>query len=107
MAPYEVKSRSTITTWGRFPAFLQRMKIVIYIFSTLFFFMALAVMLAFLRNRHYGLFLIALAYGAGAGLALVLMHWWPLVAGFALVWAIKLLGLEPEVEVEVERDNES
>lgn len=69
--------------------------------------MALGVMLAFLRNRHYGLFLIGVAYGAAAGLALVLMHWWPLVAGFALVWAIKLLGLEPKMEAEVERDNES
>ncbi|MBX9811953.1 MAG: hypothetical protein K2Y16_10130 [Burkholderiales bacterium] len=73
------------------------MKIILYIFSALFFFMALAVMFAFHHTRHYGLFLIALAYGAAAGLALVLMHWWPLVAGFALAWAMKLLGLEPKV----------
>ena len=31
-------------------------------------------------------------------LALALPHWWPLVAGFVLVWMLKLLGLEPRVE---------
>ncbi len=73
------------------------MNIIITIFSTFFVLMTLAVMFAFYRTRHYGLFLIGLTYGAAAGLALVLMHWWPLVAGFALAWAMKLLGLEQEV----------
>lgn len=73
------------------------MNIIITIFSILFFLMALAVMFAFHRTRHFGLFLIGLSYGAAAGMALALMHWWPLVAGFTLAWAMKLLGLEPEV----------
>lgn len=73
------------------------MNIIIYIFSTFFVLMALAVMFAFYRTRHYGLFLIGLTYGASAGMALVLMHWWPLTAGFALVWVMKTVGLEPEV----------
>ncbi len=73
------------------------MNIIIYIFSTFFVLMALGVMFAFYRTRHYGLFLIGLTYGASAGLALVLTHWWPLTAGIALAWAMKLAGLEPEV----------
>ena len=73
------------------------MNIIIYIVSTFFVLMALAVMFAFYRTRHYGLFLIGLAYGASAVMALVLMHWGPLVAGIALAWAMKLVGLEPEV----------
>ncbi len=74
------------------------MNIVIYIFSAFFIFMALTVTFAFYRTRHFGLFLIALAYGVSAGAALTLMHWWPLAAGFALAWAIKLLGLEPNAD---------
>ena len=71
------------------------MKIIIYIFSGFFILMALAVMFAFSRNRHYGLFLIGLAYGTSAVVALMLMHWGPLVAGFALAWGMKMIGLEP------------
>jgi hypothetical protein len=28
----------------------------------------------------------------------VLMHWWPLVAGFVLVWVLRFLGLDPDVQ---------
>ena len=71
------------------------MNIIITIFSMLFLFMAVAVMFAFSRNRHYGLFLIGLAYGTSAVVALMMMHWGPLVAGFALAWGMKMIGLEP------------
>jgi len=37
-------------------------------------------------------------YGASGVLAIALPHWWPLVAGFVLVWLLKLLGLEPSHE---------
>jgi hypothetical protein len=47
------------------------------------------------RTRHHGVLLLGLAYGASAVLAVVLMHWWPLVAGFVLVWVLRLLGLDP------------
>ena len=73
------------------------MNIIIAIFSTLFALMALAVMFAYFRTGHLGLLLIALAYGASAVVALVLVHWWPLTAGFALVWVMKMIGLEPQV----------
>jgi len=71
------------------------MNLIIYVFSTSFVLMALALLFAYQRTRHYGLFLMGLAYGASAALALVLMHWWPLAAGFALVWGMKLAGLDP------------
>ena len=40
----------------------------------------------------------ALADAMSAVLAVVLTHWWPLAAGFALVWILRLLGLDPDVE---------
>lgn len=72
------------------------MDIVIYLFAASFVFMAIALMITYQRTRHYGVFLLGLAYGASAVIAIVLVHWWPLVAGFVLVWLLRLLGLDPD-----------
>lgn len=74
------------------------MNIVIVIFSVFFILISMAVLFAYFRSGHLGLGLIGFTYGASGVLALVLMHWWPLTAGFALVWMMKMIGLEPAVE---------
>ena len=79
------------------------MHIIIYVFAASFIFMAVALMITYKRTRHYGVFLLGLTYAASAVLAVVLMHWWPLVAGFALVWVLRFLGLDPDVK---KNDNE-
>jgi len=71
------------------------MQIIVYIFAASFFFMAVALMFTYQRTRHYGVLLLGITYAASAGLAIVLTHWWPLVAGFVLVWILRLLGLDP------------
>jgi uncharacterized membrane protein HdeD (DUF308 family) len=73
------------------------MQIIVYFFAASFVFMAAALMVTYKRTRHYGVFLLALAYAVSAVLAVVLMHWWPLVAGFVLVWVLRFLGLDPDV----------
>jgi len=73
------------------------MEIIIYVFAASFVFMAVALILTYRRTRHYGVLLLAVTYGAAAGIAIVLTHWWPLVAGFVLVWVLRLLGLDPDV----------
>ena len=73
--------------------------VLIYVFSGSFILMALALFFAYRRTSHYGMFLMGITYGAAAGLALALMHWWPLVAGFVLVWILKLLGLDPGLNI--------
>lgn len=72
------------------------MDILIYLFAASFVFMALALMLTYQRTRHYGVLLLGLTYAASAALAIMLTHWWPLVAGFVLVWVLRLLGLDPD-----------
>ncbi len=72
------------------------MTIVIYLFAASFVFMAIALMITYRRTRHYGVFLLGLTYGASAVIAIMLTHWWPLVAGFLLVWVLRLLGLDPD-----------
>ena len=71
------------------------MHIVVYIFAALFILLAVGLAFAYYRERQPGTLLMAVAYGASAGAALALMTWWPLIAGFAIVWALKLMGLDP------------
>ena len=69
--------------------------IVIYFLGAAFIFWAGALLFAYQRTRHYGVLLIGITFGAAGMLAIVLVHWWPLVAGFALGWLLRLLGLDP------------
>ena len=84
------------------------MKWIIYVFAFLFIAMGLAVFYAYSRNKHNGLLLMGATYTASAILALVIMEWWPLVAGFALVWIMRAMGMEPElVQPKIEAETEA
>lgn len=69
---------------------------VLYVFAGLFIALALAMLYVYYRERHIGMFLMGVAYGTAGALAIMVSHWWPLVAGFVLVWMLKMLGLEME-----------
>jgi hypothetical protein len=69
--------------------------ILVYIVSTLFILLAAGLLFAYIRERHPGTLLMAVAYGTSAYVALALMTWWPLVVGFVLAWVFRLIGLEP------------
>ena len=71
---------------------------IIYVLAGLFIVLSCAMLYAYYRGRNFGLFIMGVTYGTSGVLALTLPHWWPLVAGFVLVWLLKLLGLEPSVE---------
>jgi hypothetical protein len=71
---------------------------VVYCFAGLFVSMGLALFFAFARKRHYGLLVLGITYTSSAILAIVTKEWWPLVAGFALAWALRAMGMEPEPE---------
>ena len=81
------------------------MDIIIYFFAASFIFMAAALMITYRRTRHYGVFLLGITYAVAAVLAIVITHWWPLVAGFALVWVLRFLGLDPDVRKEDRPDS--
>lgn len=72
------------------------MEIVIYIFAAGFLFMSGALLYAYHRSRHYGLFLIGLSYGVGGIIAIIAADWWPLAAAFALGWLLRMAGLDPD-----------
>jgi hypothetical protein len=71
---------------------------VTYGFASLFIVLASAMFFAYYRSSHFGLFIMGVTYAASGLLAFAIAHWWPLVAGFVLVWLLRLLGLEPRVE---------
>lgn len=74
------------------------MTYLIYGLGGLFIALSTAMLFAYHRTGHFGVFIMAVTYAASGALAMFLVHWWPLVAGFALVWILKLLGLEPGAE---------
>lgn len=80
------------------------MNLVIYILSSLFILMSLALLFAYSRTRNDGLLLMSMTYGASAGLALMLVHWWPLAAGFVLAWALRLLGFDRGPNTEAKQE---
>ena len=69
--------------------------IVVYIVGSIFLVLALGLTFAYIRERQPGTLLMAAAYGASALAAMVLVEWWPLVAGFIVAWAFKIMGLDP------------
>ena len=71
---------------------------VIYVFASLFIVLAAAMLFAYYRSSHFGLFIMGVTYAASGLLAFAIAHWWPLVAGFILAWLLRLLGLEPRIE---------
>ena len=77
---------------------------VIYFFAAGFLLIAGAMVFAWYRSRHFGLLMMATTYASSGVLAFALPHWWPLVVGFVLVWLLRLIGLEPKVELPDEED---
>ena len=71
------------------------MEIVLYVFAGLFLLLSLTLIFAYYRTRHPGLVLMASTYGTAAVLSVLLMHWWPLVAGFVLAWLLRMMGMDP------------
>lgn len=71
---------------------------VIYSFSVLFASMGGALFFAYWRTKHHGLLLLGITYFVAALAAIVLKDWWPLVAGFGLVWVMRMMGIEPKAE---------
>ena len=71
---------------------------VTYTVAGLFIVLAFTMLYVFYRSSHFGMFVMGLTYGCAGLLAILLGQWWPLIAGFVLVWLLKWLGLDPSDE---------
>lgn len=79
------------------------MVFLVYIFSTIFIFLALVMLFTYHRTRHPGMFLLAFTYGASAVLALMLLQTWPLLVGFIFAWILRIMGMEPETDAKKDK----
>ena len=71
------------------------MAIIIYILAGLSILLAIGGLSAYAQTKHIGLLLSSLVSIGFSVLAIVLVHWWPLIVGFGLNWGLRLLGLDP------------
>ena len=78
---------------------MNLLNLVICLFASLFVVVSVMMLWAYRRLRHFGLFIMALTYGVSAALAFALLHWWPLVAGYGIVWMLKFIGLDPDRDI--------
>jgi hypothetical protein len=78
------------------------MAILIYILAGLSIVLAIGGLSAYAQSKQIGLLLSSIVSIGFSVTAIVLVHWWPLVVGFALNWGLKLLGLDPSARAEKE-----
>lgn len=71
------------------------MAIIVYVLSSISILLAIGGFYAYAASRHIGLLLSSVVSIGFSILAITLVHWWPLVVGFAINWGLRLLGLDP------------
>ncbi len=71
---------------------------VVYSFAAMFGCWGLALFFAYSRSKHHGLLLLGMTFASAGILAAVITHWWPLVAGFAISWVLRAMGMDPPAE---------
>ena len=71
------------------------MSFVTYILAGISIVLAIGGLSAYSKTKRIGLLLSSII-SIGFGItAIILVHWWPLVAGFVINLALKFLGLDP------------
>jgi len=71
------------------------MAIVIYILAGLSILLAIGGLSAYAQTKHVGLLLSSIVSIVFSTLAIVLLHWWPLIVGFSINWTLRLIRLDP------------
>ena len=71
------------------------MEYIIYALAALSILLAIGGLAAFKQSGHIGLLLSSIVSIGFSVLAIVQVAWWPLLVGFGLNWALRLLGLDP------------
>lgn len=71
------------------------MDIVIFTFAGISILLAIGGLVACSESKHPGLLISSVISIVFSGMAIYLVHWWPLILGFAANWGIRLLGFDP------------
>ena len=71
---------------------------VVYSFALMFVSWGLALFFAYSRSKHHGLLLLGMTFAAAGIAAAAMTEWWPLLAGFAMAWVLRAMGMDPPPE---------
>ncbi len=71
------------------------MELLIYALAGISIVLAIGGLSAYSATKHIGLLLSSIVSIGFSVLAIVLIHWWPLLVGFGINLALKLGGLDP------------
>lgn len=72
------------------------MIILLYFFSSMFIVLGFMMLFGFWRTRRWEFILLSFVY-AGSGIAGgSSAQWWPLIAGFVVVWLLKFAGYDAD-----------
>jgi hypothetical protein len=71
------------------------MQTLIYILAGISIVLSIGGLSAYSTTKHPGLLISSVVSIGLSVLAVVLVHWWPLVVGFGINWLLKLAGLDP------------
>ncbi len=71
---------------------------LVYSFALMYGCWGLALFFAYTRSKHHGLLLLGMTFASAGVLAVMLTHWWPLLAGFAITWVLRAMGMDPPPE---------
>ena len=71
------------------------METFLLVVQGLFGLLGASLIVGFFGSRNIGLLLGGLAFGGSAFASYELAAWWPMAVGFAVAWALRLLGFDP------------
>ena len=70
--------------------------ILLYFVASVFIVLGFMMLFAYRRSRRRDLVLMSFVYTASGIAAAYSLKWWILVAGFIVVWLLKLAGYDPD-----------
>jgi hypothetical protein len=70
--------------------------ILLYFLASLFIVMGFMMLFAYWRSRRNDLILMSFVYTSSGLAAGYSLQWWPIVAGFVVVWLLKFAGYDPD-----------
>ena len=70
--------------------------ILLYFIASVFIVLGFMMLFAFRRTRRWELVLMSFVYSGSGIAAAYSLNWWPLAAGFIVVWLLKFAGYDPD-----------
>lgn len=71
------------------------MKFIVYALAVVSIILAIGGLASYSKTKQIGLLISSIVSISFSVAAITLVEWWPLLAGFAINWILRLAGLDP------------